>query len=212
MPSWTEAYVPHGEGCAACPEDLWEYRDSSLHALHSVRLEADFKDVFHALHNAIDLRSQIIEDVWQCRPLQSSPSISTPSILSTCDPTWRPLIRPVARRKAAPPSLGGYGEVSGRSRRSRVSFQERIQVHLWDHYTDRTPTIEVQSVDLHDLLQKYAHSSSSTWRVAASHVKDTSPFSTHCEAADDRHGDFVHSPLAAGIPPSLLRLQHDLLA
>ena len=162
------------------PADLWAYCDPSLHVLHSVRLESDFKDVFHALHNAIDLRSQIIDDVWQCQPLQSSSSTITRSILSTCDPLWRPLIRPAIRHKAEPPpSPVGLGEVHGRRLRSQVSFQERVQVHLWDHHSDCSPTIEVQSFNLHDLLQNPKFLALSlehephtdprpfTWRVAA---------------------------------------------
>ena len=67
-----EAYVPTLSGCAARSTATWKFYDPSQHALHSVRLEKDFKDIFNALHNASKLRRQSLDDVCDCVPFPSN--------------------------------------------------------------------------------------------------------------------------------------------
>ena len=59
----TEAYVHFQDGCAACVADLEGHFSPIWHALHSVREEEDLVDVFNALHNATELRIQVITDM-----------------------------------------------------------------------------------------------------------------------------------------------------
>ena len=59
----TEAYVHLSDGCAACVAGLEGQVSPIWHALHSIREEEDFVDVFNALHNATELRSQVIADL-----------------------------------------------------------------------------------------------------------------------------------------------------
>ena len=82
----TEAYVHLSDGCAACVAGLEGQVSPIWHALHSIREEEDFVDVFNALHNATELRSQVIAD------LQPPISIKVSSTLWSGVPL-RPILR-----------------------------------------------------------------------------------------------------------------------
>jgi len=153
----TEAYVHLNDGCAACVAGLEGQFSPIWHALHSSREEEDFVDVFNALHNATELRSQVIAD------LQPPISIKVSSTLWSGVPL-RPILRcmrscwslfaplfPGQFGKAFHHFDGVCGSLKATSTRSRVQFNEAVQLRFCDQH-DCTTTIEVCSTRLTDLL------------------------------------------------------------
>lgn len=138
MASWVtfgaDAYADLiGQGkCAASPAVPWWSSSSGLSSLHSIRAEHDFKDTFQALQCAIELRSQIIDDLFDCPPLHLSPS--------SCFDTrpirkWLPQFRCPDDLSRTLFECSTLGRRTGTARScSRVRFCEQVQVHLWGPY------------------------------------------------------------------------------
>lgn len=227
-PAYTDAYVHHEDGCAACVTDLDGPFSPIWHALHSVRHEENFMDVFNALHSAIELRSQVITEAFEYGPVQSRP-ISGPS--KAFHPIWgtmRSCLKSLSQSfagqfgEASPHSGDHSGRFAIARKRSHVRFCEQVQLHVWDQH-DSNATIEVSSMALADFLQSnlrldYLQDptqpmtlSRKQSRLAGSHyVEGGNLHSTQRGTELEPPLNFVDADLAADLPEFLHRLQFSL--
>ena len=149
-----DAYVPHRDECAACSVQPWWTSMPALVSLHSIRMEADFVDIFHALQRAVDLRSQVIEDVLDCNVVDFIQKLPIPTSSSRkMTPTfWPPevLTEPLTGSQSPCATHGCGSKVA--EQRSRVRFCGCVQVHFWGADSGESRSIEVATPMLADLL------------------------------------------------------------
>ena len=226
-PDRADAYVPHQDGCAARFEEPWWSSTPALALLHPIRAEPDFMNVFNALHRAVDLRSQVICDAHDCKPLDSVLKLPQPTnpIRKLLPKFWPPevLIEPFTDTKFNP-STGGKGSLAAK-RCSRVRFCDRVQVFLWGAESKSARSIEVASSLLSNLLynpmctiddseqgearpQPFVH-----FRLSDDHkLVDDGLFPFPRGGGDDPHRDFLSQRLGSELPEFLHHLQASLRA
>eukprot|EP00435_Cladocopium_sp_Y103_P005101 s2179_g1.t1 len=232
----SNAYVLHCDGCAASVTDPDGELPFTGYVLHSAydELGDQYKEVFHALHNATELRSQIIEDVYD---IETTPNIKITrtcpwnnSILKRYSNDWYPLLRPDRGFCAKPLLFNGGTKESKAGTRSRVSFCNPVQVHLWDPTSLRASAIEVSSHEIADFLNNdeyllktleplnfdvlsHVCKGAVQVRLTDSHIMiDGGLFYIPPGGGDDPFADFPNFPLTDQHPNFLHRLQQGLRA
>eukprot|EP00435_Cladocopium_sp_Y103_P031953 s3260_g8.t1 len=110
-----------------------------LQIFHFARKELgdEFKEGFHALHNASALRSQILDDVQDTPSLKAQSqcgALRKPTSMKRTASHWDPLLRP------------------GRRRPEDVSFCEQVQVHVWDPSSKSTALFSAFTSNISNIL------------------------------------------------------------
>eukprot|EP00435_Cladocopium_sp_Y103_P051648 s459_g16.t1 len=155
----SDAYARQSDECAAWEDDLWSATSPIWHSMSSKRRGDEFVDVFHALQDATDLRSQVLIDGVRERNALTSPSLSTestmPTILKKSYISRNPLICALFGEQVRHTHLacGKRNLCQSSGKCSRASFDSKVQLHLWDIETDADHTIEVAEFELPALLE-----------------------------------------------------------
>ena len=189
-----DAYVHHSDGCAACFAKPWWTTMPALVFLHSIRHEADFVDSFQALQRAVDLRSQVIDDVFDCRPVEFTQILPVPSPPNRkmMPKYWQPEFstEPITGTPGSFSTCGYGNQVPVQS--SRVRFCDRVHVHFWNAETDVNRTIEVAAPALADLLDtQYGEifqfdKAAGQSRLTACERSSNPPYKRHFQRRDQR--------------------------